>query len=317
MVSKLKWIFLLLAVNSFIFSCTKHHDSPGQPPQPALFDTLGAGWERIKIDTTLNFEDIFFVNSQTGFLCGDKYLGRSDDGGITWKRIIPDSLNESFINLFFVDASHGWVTGDGVLLRTQDGGATWQKAYRGPVFDVQFFDANNGYITNGLQGLYKSSDGGLTIQQVSNTFCSGLFFFNRNEGWISGNYLYKTEDSGVTFLQNTGMVFSPAATLYAVQFTDTLHGWMAGNGGVYRTLDGGATVEALIANTSPGDIQFFDNNNGYILDNNKIYATADGGKTLNQLCSIHKATLIEFHFTDMNHGWATGSGGYVYRYVKP
>lgn len=314
MVSNLKRIFLLLAINLFIFSCTKHHDSSG-PPQPVLFDTLGAGWQRIKIDTTIDFQDIFFVNAQTGFLCGDKYLGRSDDGGLTWKRILPDSLNESLINLFFVDASHGWVTGADFLLRTLDGGVSWQKAYRGQTFDVQFFDANNGYIIIDLQGLFKSSDGGLTLQQISNTNARGLFFFNQNYGWVSGSYLYKTEDAGASFAHNTGS--AGLSGFYAVQFTDTLHGWMAGGPGVYRTLDGGATLEQLLYFVSLGDIQFFDNNNGYILNNNKIYATADGGKTLNQLCTSHKSTLVEFHFTDMNHGWATGSGGYVYRYVKP
>jgi photosystem II stability/assembly factor-like uncharacterized protein len=104
MIDKIKFIILLLTVNILIFSCTKHHDSPGTPAQPELLDTLGAGWQRIQIDPTLNFEDIFFVNNQTGYLCGDHYLGKSTDGGLTWKLIIPDSLKAVFENLFFTDA---------------------------------------------------------------------------------------------------------------------------------------------------------------------------------------------------------------------
>src|ERR1700733_2379701 len=97
MLRNTKFTSILLAIFIFIVSCRKHHDNlPLTPPQPERFDTLGTGWQRIKIDTTLNFEDIFFVNNQTGFLCGYKYLGKSIDGGITWTRIVPDSLNEDF-----------------------------------------------------------------------------------------------------------------------------------------------------------------------------------------------------------------------------
>lgn len=75
----------------------------------------------------------------------------------------------------------------------------------------------------------------------------------------------------------------------------------------------------MIANTNlhGGDMHFFDNNNGFILANNKIYSTADGGITIKQLCAINKGNLLDIYFIDPGHGWATGDGGLVYRYVKP
>jgi hypothetical protein len=63
MQSKLKFISLLLAISSFIFSCSKH-DDPAVSPQTELLDTLGAGWQRIKIDTTLSLSDVFFVSNR-------------------------------------------------------------------------------------------------------------------------------------------------------------------------------------------------------------------------------------------------------------
>jgi len=320
MQSKLKFISLLLTISIFVFSCSKN-DNPPVTPTPELFDTLGAGWQRIKVDATVNFEDIFFVNNQTGFLCGDKYLGKSVDGGLTWKRVIPDSLNTSFVNLFFADASNGWAFGGiNYFLRTRDGGVSWQKINKGGVYEGQFLDADNGYVianTNGTsRGLYKTSDGGITLQYLNTANGSGVFFLNQNEGWFSDiSYLNKTENAGVSFSKRSGI----SQGIYAIQFTDALHGWAAGIKNVYRTLDGGATLETVINNNSivGGDIQFFDNNNGFILGGGKIYSTTDGGKTLNQLCAIHKSLLYEIHFTDSNHGWSAGQGGYVYRYVKP
>ncbi len=317
MQSKLSFLSLVFFVSFVIVSCSKN-DTPVTPPKPEVFDSLGAGWSRVKIDTTLSLEDIFFVNNQTGFLCGKNYLGKSTDGGLTWQRIIPDSLNQPFINLFFVDANNGWVTCKSFLLRTRDGGATWQKAYNGEVYDVQFFDANNGYITVLQKGLYKTSDGGLTLQSVKQNSASGyagLFFANQNKGWFCQNYLMKTVNGGVDISQSTTQVSSNG--VYAIQFTDDLHGWLAGGGPVVRTVDGGNTFETIISTQGAGDISFFDNNNGFVMADNSIYSTADGGKTLSKLSTVRKASLIEFHFTDPGHGWATGGGGYVYRYVKP
>ncbi|MEP7277069.1 MAG: hypothetical protein ABI813_00360 [Bacteroidota bacterium] len=99
---RLKLILVILVTSVYIFSCSKHNDDStppaSQPPQP---DTLGAGWQRVLVDSTLNFVDGFFVNSQTGFFCGENYLSKSTDGGLSWQKIILDSLNQVFINFFF------------------------------------------------------------------------------------------------------------------------------------------------------------------------------------------------------------------------
>jgi len=105
---------------------------------------------------------------------------------------------------------------------------------------------------------------------------------------------------------------------YAIQFTDELHGWVAGGRSVYRTVDGGITLEQIAGPDVPaGDIHFFDNDNGFVLSGHNIYSTTNGGKLLIRQCTINKAQLYEIHFTDSSHGWATGKGGFVYRYVKP
>ncbi len=174
------------------------------------------------------------------------------------------------------------------------------------VFDGQFVDVSTCYLTtNG--GLFKTTDGGKTFTRTSNTggMAAGLFFLDKNNGWYSTNLLNKTQDGGTSFLPG-------ASTLpigeYAIQFTDQLHGWIAGNGNAFRTTDGGVTLTTMIPSSHGGDIQFFDNNNGYVLADGKIFSTNDGGITLTKLCAIHKGILFEIHFTDPDHGWSAGGG---------
>lgn len=307
---------LLIASICFLISvtsaCTKDDAPP--PPPPVLLDTLGPGWQKIKIDS-IPYQDIFFTSNQLGFICGPNYVGKSTDGGLTWRKVIPDALNEQFINIFFLDNNNGWVTGLNFLIRTRDGGSTWEKVYSGAgTFDVQFWDANNGFITSENRGLLKTVDGGVTAQLVNPLSVSGMFFQSPDKGWVSQHAVFKTENGGTDL---TKVVNIPDLSFYAIQFTDALHGWLAGASGTYRTEDGGQNFQQIFSGQQSGDIHFFDNNNGYLMSDSKIYRTTDGGKTHTQLCSLQKGQVIEIHFTDLNHGWAIGSSGYVYIFVKP
>jgi photosystem II stability/assembly factor-like uncharacterized protein len=320
---KLKLFIGLVVAILIIASCSKdkiYPEPPVEPPPAPKFDTLGAGWQKISGDTIKNYTDIFFVNNQTGFLCAANYIAKSVDGGLTWQNVLPAAFNDEFTNIFFVDASHGWVAGLKSLVRTKDGGATWQRVQNNKaIFDVQFFDANNGFITSDTGGLYRTSDGGLTLDSVFRGEGSrALYFRNQNKGWVSGYYFYRTDNAGSSF--NKLLLGSGYAYIsdYVIQFTDSLHGWVTGGNLLRRTVDGGTNVEVLISDTrGGGDIHFFDSNNGYIMTGNGIYSTSDGGTTRNKLCSINKSTLAEFHFTEANRGWAIGSKGGLYKYLKP
>lgn len=114
--------FLLFATTN---SCTKERHNP---VFPILEDTLGTGWKKITLADTLLLEDVFFINDLTGYICGNKYLAKSIDGGLTWNKFnLPDTIGDAFINIFFIDVNNGWVAGDNFILRTTNGGNSWQK----------------------------------------------------------------------------------------------------------------------------------------------------------------------------------------------
>ncbi|MFM9911732.1 MAG: YCF48-related protein [Chitinophagaceae bacterium] len=313
------YLFLIVLILST--ACGKNDEDP-PPPVPEKFDTLGIGWQKISIPDSSGFNDIFFVDDATGYLCGKRYMAKSTDGGISWTRYKSfDSVQEILSNIFFIDANHGWLVGSEFLYRTENGGTSWQAIKLPPPlgnnggFDVQFLTSLSGYLING-ESLYKSTDGGVTwTKKLSVNNIAGLFFFDFDKGWITGDDLItRTENGGGSFSFEKPLPASKKN--YSIQFTDDQHGWVTGaEGSVWRTIDGGNNWEQLIGRGQGGDVSFFDNNNGYILSDSKIYKTSDGGKTLEKHASI-KSLILEIHFTNPNHGWAAGDYGGVYRYSK-
>jgi photosystem II stability/assembly factor-like uncharacterized protein len=304
---------LILSYVVFNGSCSK--DPPPDPP-PAV-DTLGTGWQKLTIPGVTGLADVFFVNAQVGFVCGNEYIGKSTDGGLTWSKASFPSGIGSFMNLFFINGNSGWaVSQTGVLVRTTDGGNTWNKVANSPqAVDVQFLNERLGYLAS-TNGLFKSIDSGNTWTKTpASLSAGGLYFSDSLTGWVTySGQAKKTINGGTDFtnLQNVAMGG------YIIQFMDPLHGWIAGGNGVQRTVDGGNSW-TNIPTTYPlnGDIHFFDSNKGYVIDQGHIYKTSDGGATLTRLVKLAQGSLIECHFTDEQHGWAVSSSdGILLRYVQ-
>lgn len=131
--------------------------------------------------------------------------------------------------------------------------------------DVQFLDANNGYLggvnpTDGSAVVLKTTDGGTTWTNVSppNTLgVQGLFFLDAMTGWIcggrpvgtgagSGMFIKKTTDGGATWVDQTpnpppvhifkDVLFFDANRGWAIAWEDLRRGPM-----IFTTTDGGAT----------------------------------------------------------------------------
>lgn len=129
----------------------------------------------------LTFTDLFFVNSETGWLAGyasgrfNNRLYHTSDGGKTW-RLAPTAFNQGYLNsIYFLNEREGWACGDGwlgdanadsgkgILLHTADGGQSWQSVFISddePFFDrVWFVDQQHGWLF-GRDSVYKTKDGG-------------------------------------------------------------------------------------------------------------------------------------------------------------
>ncbi|MFW9891684.1 MAG: YCF48-related protein [Candidatus Thorarchaeota archaeon] len=132
--------------------------------------------------------------------CGFGGTYHSTDGGETWER----SSNRGGWALSFVSATEGWVIDDSRLAHTSDGD-TWEELVipmRAPLFrfnppyttDIQFLDADNGWIVGTEIAVMYTPDGGTNWYEQNvpadvrsqNPRIRALDFINETNGWAVG-----------------------------------------------------------------------------------------------------------------------------------
>ena len=183
-------------------------------------------------------------------------LFTTHDSGISWSRQVvmlpypPDELlSFESTTIFFIDASSGWISlkinsgsnfSRGMLFRTDNGGASWtyqSVPFGGPVY---FSSSELGWIAGGPAGdqLYDTKDGGNTWESVElpEIDASPLVsiqlphYFDETDGLLAvlagqEEYtevmLYKTSDSGATWILGTTIAIEPSSdNILPVSYSD-------------------------------------------------------------------------------------------------
>lgn len=123
-----------------------------------IYKTLdgGANWLKQPDDERRpSINSFFFLNKDKGWMVGDRYIGITEDGGQTWKKIRMD--NSYFYDIYFVNDSLGWAVGDNnTIMRSENGGLYWYDENSGlepPVTftKLKFFNNKVGWA-GGLNG---------------------------------------------------------------------------------------------------------------------------------------------------------------------
>ncbi|MDP8208899.1 MAG: YCF48-related protein, partial [Candidatus Electryonea clarkiae] len=217
----------------------------------------GETWERVEINQNIvnHISDIYFINSNIGFVLSSSQLLFTNDGGENWS-LLETNSNSSLRSIFFIDDSTGWISKPSGVLRTNDGGRTWQNL--------------------------DNIDGYREFEQ--------LYFKNENEGWavggdetFQGNYsegtgfIWHTDDGGETWT----ILDSSATHMYrSVSFSDSLNGFAAGySGTVYSTNDGGDTWNCFNINTTRHliNIDFINSQTGWLIGSEGTILRTDIG----------------------------------------
>lgn len=261
-----------------------------------------------------------FVDPENGWISGQEGLIlHTTDGGKTWQRQKTDTPVYLF-SLSFIDRNHGWAIGDkSILLQTTDGGANWslhkittaaQKAESAeeaiasadPVlYDVQFVDANTGWVVGEFGKIYHTSDGGQTWteQQLSligaevvdaldlPTFF-GVRFSDAQHGVAAGldGKIARTSDAGASWkFDKMKLEYPIVDPLYNPALFSDGTGWATGAAGEVVHLDtpGGEWERATLGMeviTWLRGMYWLDRDNGWIVGGlGLILHTKDGGKT--------------------------------------
>ncbi len=241
---------------------------------------------------TQNYQDVAFVDTQTGWVIGGKIL-HTADGGNTWTEQYDPSYG--LYGGYFFDENNGWVVGGKIdyyygiyirtILHTSDGGSSWdtqlhQSGYYydpiGPFYDVYFTDLDHGWAVGYGGAIFSTTDGGVSWnEQYAGTYNElyGVAFTDHNNGWAAGEdgaLLYTTNGGAYWYTVDLGV----SDDLNSIVFTDESNGWIAGggfypiHGSIFHTTNGGVTWALQDAGTGEKeyllyDICFVDEYNGW------------------------------------------------------
>lgn len=155
--------------------------------------------------------------------------------------------------------------------------------------DVHFSDPHHGWISGIVGLIMHTSNGGESWEELIAPSVNGtynIFFINNQEGWACGysGRMIHTTDGGQTWEFQTSGSDTFITDVYFIN-QDT--GWTSGG-------DNG---------TFPSNIKY-----------REILHTTDGGNTwTKQVAENYEAPLSCIHFTDENHGYASGNAGILLR----
>ncbi|MGE0638484.1 MAG: YCF48-related protein [Bacteroidia bacterium] len=192
----------------------------GNDTMQTIIKSADAGdtWSVVSDQQGRWIKDAHFINSTTGFAVGGKgTILKTINGGTTWAEINSPIDTVDFNAIYFINANTGFIAGGNyvefdtlnstrTLLKTTDGGNSWSiliNEHGGWLNDIEFSDANTGYIVGDASTLYKTTNGGnlWTSTTVNNSQWYSHFtsvdFLNNDFGIISGLFgevfIYSTE----------------------------------------------------------------------------------------------------------------------------
>ena len=299
-------------------------------------DSVGSGWTAQELGTDAEFKDVFFLDSERGWIVGGGHpveggiVGSTVDGGRTWSfssglirgQTRPESVHLRAVQ--FLDEHRGFIVGSaGYVLRTVDGGEHWHPVHRGGrhLADLQFVDLQTGWAVGGST-LIRTEDGGDTWASPMPGgselpfSARAIQFLDRDRGWGVGvgGAIYGTTDGGESWSQLIE-TRSGEPGLWALRFVDTERGWVVGEGGtILRTEDGGQTWSRQETPTSSflTGVHFLDPTTGWAAgfdrsdSSSVILHTQDGGSTWRVQLPIEGQALFALAFTESGFGWAAG-----------
>ncbi|MFI5193476.1 MAG: WD40/YVTN/BNR-like repeat-containing protein [Chitinophagales bacterium] len=262
-----------------------------------------SNWVCAGTNTTGTITDIQFSTIDTGFIFGYSdsrpFISGTTDGGYHWHLVKAfDDSYPGLISFYPISSAHLLLIRD-TLYSSMDGGITWNKAPAG--------------------------------DQVFTSSVFQFYFTGPTTGYAISEGLYRTADG------NHWSLVQPLTPGYDfIQFTDSLHGFIAGGnvpipiiqadvpgyGLLATTTDGGHTWQERIRapwidNTQNFDaivgMRFLDNQKGFIATHNKkLYFTSDGAATFHIVNSNTPAPMNELYFETAQIGYYL-AGNQIYR----
>ncbi len=245
----------------------------------------GNTWKIFVLPERIYAQDVFFINEDVGWVCGQNwkgypnYLLGTTDGGKNWKiQLIDTSLN--MLTMVFANEKLGWVSGENSkIYHTTNGGETWylQAHFLGDIHSIFLVDS--------------------------------LRLWAANIG-AAGGAIFHTTDGGKNWLADSTVSWG-----YDIQFVDSLNGWVSGQDKIAHTTDGGKSWNTQFDSNGNKweDIFMVGKNRGWAITSSetKIAVTTNGGINWNIKNDLGAYSLRAIAFYDSLNGLAAGWGGVI------
>jgi photosystem II stability/assembly factor-like uncharacterized protein len=288
----------------------------------------------IQKESTLR--DVAFLNATHGWVVGQKEVGLgggiilyTNDSGDSWQ-LQFHNYSQHFDAIHIIDHQTLWVTCRGGFVYSVDGGQSWSSI---SIIDgmaslgfVKFINATHGW-TSTMRDVYRTEDGGLTWHNVTSwqfyDVLWGMHFISPTRIWaIGGLGVYYTDDGGEIWeakYPRGGRTIS---------FVSDTEGWAVGSDILLHMTDGETWVEQAKPRKTLGplyeipqytDVLFLDSNHGWIAGGEiPVAFTPTGGASWygQQVQNELDILVMALDFTNLTHGWAVGTGGYILRTVS-
>jgi len=303
-----------------------------------------SGWILQQSQTTRNLNDLFFINSMTGWCTGDSNtILKTTNGGTNWYIQMSSGYNK-LSSVFFSDENTGWCCGgityplkSGVIYKTTNSGINWFMIYGlgGSSFNkLYFIDSNTGFRTDDSSPMYgssgsvsKTTNGGMNWYALlgGEYEFTAVKFKDPSTGWAAGYYwsdvlgdsslVFKTTNGGVNwqikFKERGGI-------LKDISYYDNSV-WIAGKDSsiLYSSDSGDNWIKQNTNNTRRFNSVFFINENtgwaaGYRYpDTTNLIKTTNGGADWFNLKNNHGIFLNSVIFINEYTGWTSGNTGLI------
>lgn len=232
----------------------------------------GASWEEVVGRLSQHELTLNFVSTQTGFTASQD-IKRTDDGGKTWKPVLPCAVNVQVdglsrkldcyfrAGLTFPSTTAGYAVGQlssgksgAVVARTKDGGATWTisapENMEESGMKTFFWNENSGLVAMYSGKTLMTTDGGETWNGIVTPLGGEHAHYAMAGGQLGVIILYKQ----IAYSTNGSRTFSARefpvpANVAAVTFPDAKHGYLVGEHGMiyrYHIVPADYTVKGMI-----------------------------------------------------------------------
>jgi photosystem II stability/assembly factor-like uncharacterized protein len=234
-------------------------------------DDSGRTWSGLKTGLSEGLSHLRLLGPMTVIVGGTCALRRSDDGGVTFRRLPWTASDEScsggIASFDFPSSANGYlVLGNGNLLRSSDGGRTWSRRTAIPDTavsgvpgispeDVDFVSDNQGYAATNGGEVFQTVDGGNTWRTVLGLpwTIRSISFPSADVGYVAGEApaVLKTTDGGVSWEEQELPLDVGALREIRCLSTTVCEGVTHDGDRLVRTTDGGQTWDSVAATTIP------------------------------------------------------------------